>query len=77
MPVAPGFWNGGLRASIYRRPDDAGPPDGLPRTFLDRPAQALPRVPGDGLLKFETPVRGPAPGLASCRIRPSITGIAL
>lgn len=37
MPVAPGFRNGGVRASISRRPDDAGPPDGLPRTFLDRP----------------------------------------
>lgn len=76
MPVAPGFRNGRLRASIDRRPDDAGPPDGLPRTFPDRPVPAPPRVYGGGLLKFETHVRRPVPGLALSRIRPSIAGIA-
>lgn len=41
-----------------------------------QPCRALPRTHGGAFLKFETPVRGPAPGPAACRIRPSIAGIA-
>lgn len=59
------------------------PPSGRRRSAgraaanVSRPAwQSLPRVRGGGFLKFETPVRRPAPGLALSPIRPSIAGIA-